>query len=54
MAIKQLPQAVQSALYQALCASLGGWNPSERFRKEFQNFEVSDLSQYFDVSKYLK
>lgn len=54
MAIKQLPQATQSALYNALCTSLGGWKPSEHFRQEFQNFEVSELSQYFDVSKYLK
>lgn len=54
MAIKQLPKDTQSALYNALCESLGGWEPSERFKKEFQNFEVSELSQYFDVTKYLR
>ena len=53
MAIKQLSPSTQSALYNALCETLGEWKPSERFKKEFPNFKVSELSEYFDVSKYL-
>lgn len=54
MLIGELAPFMQSLLLDALCESLGGWEPTEKFKENFPKYEVAGLSEYFDVSKYLK